>query len=60
MMMIHDTPANRAKVALLEAALSQLLAEALRRGFFGNAAVEFAVQDGTIQHVKRRLEKIEK
>jgi hypothetical protein len=54
------TPANAKKVALLQQALAELLAEALRRGFHGTAAVEWSVQDGTIQHVRRRLDRIEK
>jgi hypothetical protein len=41
-------------------AFSEILAEALRRGFFGTAAVELSVQDGTIQHIRRRVERIEK
>lgn len=54
------TPANDRKLALLEAALAELLAEALRRGFFGTAAVELSVQDGTIQHVRRKIERTER
>jgi hypothetical protein len=60
-MMTHaPTPANARKLALLEAALAELLAEALRRGFFGTAAVEVSVQDGTIQHIRRKVERIDK
>lgn len=40
--------------------MAETLAEALRRGFFGTAAVEFSVQDGTIQHIRRTVERIEK
>lgn len=40
--------------------MAELLAEALRRGFFGTAAVELSVQDGTIQHIRRTVERIEK
>ena len=57
---IHDTQVNHAKIALLQAAIGQLLAEALRQGFFGSCGVEITVQDGTIQHVKRRMERVEK
>ena len=60
-MMTHTaTPANARKVAQLEAALAEVLAEALRRGFFGTAAVELSVQDGTIQHIRRKVERIDK
>jgi len=54
------TPGNVRKVAQLEAALAEMLAEALKRGFFGTAAVELSIQDGTIQHIRRKVERIEK
>lgn len=55
-----DTTANSVKITQLEAAWTALLAESLRRGFFGTIALEISVQDGTIQHVRRKLERIEK
>ena len=60
MMTPAESPANAKKVTQLELALAELLAEALRRGFFGTAALELSVQDGTIQHIRRRVERIEK
>jgi len=54
------THGNAKKVAQLQAIMAEILAEALRRGFFGTAAVEFSVQDGTIQHIRRTVERIEK
>jgi len=36
------------------------LEQALRRGFFGQVGVELKIQDGTIQHVCRKLEQIER
>ena len=54
------TPANAKKVALLQQAVKELLSEVLRRGFYGTAAVELSIQDGAIQHVRRRLDRIEK
>ena len=54
------TPANVKKVAQLESALADTLTQALKRGFFGTAAIELSVQDGTIQHIRRKLERIEK
>lgn len=54
------TPTNAKKVAQLQEAVAELLAEALRRGFFGTAAIELSVQDGTIQHIRRTVERIEK
>jgi hypothetical protein len=60
-MMTHGTTSGNAKkVAQLESLVAELLAEALRRGFFGTAAIELSVQDGTIQHIRRTVERIEK
>ena len=59
-MSIHNTTANRAKLALLAAAWKAALSQALRRGFHGTVTVEICVQDGTIQNIKRRTERIEK
>ena len=44
----------------LEAIVAEVLTEALRHGFFGTAAIELSVQDGTIQHIRRKVERIEK
>ena len=54
------TSANVEKVAQLEAAMAELLTQALRRGFFGTAAVELSVQDGTIQQIRRTVTQLEK
>ena len=54
------TAANAKKVAQVQTALAELLKESLQRGFFGRAAVELNVQDGTIQHIRRMVERIEK
>lgn len=60
-MTTHGTiSGNAKKVAQLQSLMAELLAEALRRGFFGTAAVELTVQDGTIQHIRRTVERIEK
>lgn len=55
-----STPANAKKVAQAQSALNEILAETLRRGFHGIAALELSVQDGTIQHIRRKVERIEK
>ncbi len=57
---LSNTPVNQQKLALLHQALQELLADTLRRGFHGTAGIEFCVQDGTIQFLRRRLERIEK
>jgi len=54
------SPANAKRVAQIEAALAELLAQALQRGFFGTAAIELSVQDGTIQHIRRTVDRIER
>lgn len=56
----RHTSANEEKTAQACVALREMLADALRRGFFGTAAVEVAIQDGTIQHVRRRMEQLER
>ncbi len=60
MMTLTTTPANRTKVTQIEAALGEMLAEVLKRGFHGTAAVELSVQDGTIQKIRRTVERIER
>ena len=60
-MTTHDTtPGNAKKVAQLQSIMAELLVEAMRRGFFGTAAIELSVQDGTIQHIRRTVERIER
>ena len=49
MMTLTKTPANEEKVSLVRAALAEILAETLQRGFHGTAGIEVNVQDGTIQ-----------
>jgi len=60
MLTLNHTPANQTKVNRLETLLAEILAESLRRGFHGKAAIEWAVQDGTIQHIRRVVERLEK
>jgi hypothetical protein len=57
---MNPTHGNRIKLGQVEAALAELLAETLRRGFYGKVALELAIQDGTIQHLRRVVERIEK
>jgi hypothetical protein len=60
MLTLRNTTVNQTKLSQLESALAELLAESLRRGFHGKAAIELAIQDGTIQHIRRLVERIEK
>ena len=57
---LHETAANRTRLDQAQRAWAELLAESLRRGFHGTAAVEIAVQDGTIQHIRRKVDRLEK
>jgi hypothetical protein len=60
-MMTHGTTSgNVKKVAQLEAIMAEVLIESLRRGFFGTVSVTLSVQDGTIQSIRRSLERVEK
>ena len=43
------------KTLRAEAALAEVLKQALRRGFFGSAGVVISVQDGHIQHILVQL-----
>jgi len=54
------TPVNEKKMAQLQQALEELLRESLTRGFFGTAGVELNIQDGTIQHIRRKVERIDR
>lgn len=40
--------------------LRECMDAALRRGFFGTVTLELAVQDGTIQQLRRRIEELER
>ena len=55
-----DSPANRQQIDKVRTALATMLTEVLRRGFHGTAAIEVSVQDGTVQHIRRRTERIER
>ena len=60
-MMTHGTtPTNQQKVAQLQEAVGELLAQVLKQGFFGSAGVELSIQDGTIQTIRRKMERIER
>ncbi len=60
MMNVQLSNINQTRQELARQALEELLRDVLRRGFHGTAKVEVAVQDGTIQQVRRHLEKVER
>ena len=51
---------NERRVNRLKASMQEMLVEALHRGFFGTVTLEVGVQDGTIQHVRSTMERIER
>jgi hypothetical protein len=53
-----ETTPHRNMVQRLEQALAQLLADASRRGFYGEAAITLSVQDGRIQHIRVAMERM--
>lgn len=56
----HNAPANRKWSDQARAALEELLRASLARGFYGVVQLEVGVQDGTIQHLRRRIERLDK
>jgi len=60
MMTLTATPANQKKTAELQAMLRRVLEESLRRGFHGTVGVKLSVQDGTIQTIRGKVERIER
>ncbi len=42
----------------VEQALAQLLADASRRGFYGEAGLTLSVQDGRIQHIRVAIDRM--
>jgi hypothetical protein len=54
------TPNNAIRVEQLQKTWAEILAEVLRRGFYGTAQVEVNIQDGSIQSIRRKIEQIEK
>ncbi|MCA9100070.1 MAG: hypothetical protein KDA63_02910 [Planctomycetales bacterium] len=57
---MRDTTATTSRTQAAEATWSRLLTEMLQRGFYGTLAVEVTVQDGTIQKISERMERVNK
>jgi hypothetical protein len=58
--LLDKTPANVRRIGQLREAMEEILVRALRRDFFGVGALEFKVQDGTMQEIRQRLERVDK
>lgn len=56
----NHSRANKVKIDQIEAALTAILTETLRRGFHGKARLELTIEDGTIQHFRRVISRVEK
>ena len=46
------------KIEQVESALAKLIADASRRGFYGEAGLTLSVQDGRIQHIRVAIERM--
>ncbi len=53
-----ETTNKTNKVEQAEVAFAQLMADASRRGFYGNAGLTLSIQDGRIQHIRVAVEKM--
>ena len=60
MMKLTNTPTNQQKMVQLKTALGEILAQVLKRGFHGSAGLELTIQDGTIQSIRRSVERVER
>ena len=60
MLTTQQSPTNTAKIGRSLTLLDDLLRQALQRGFHGSVRLEITVQDGTIQHIRKCLEQLEK
>lgn len=56
----ETTPTNQQKMERIRSAMTEMLDEVLKRGFHGTATLELTVQDGTIQHIRRKMEQVER
>lgn len=55
-----DSAVNVERRTAAQGALEELLRATLVRGMHGTVALEVSIQDGTIQHVRERVERIRK
>ena len=53
-----DSMPKESKVEQATTAFAQLMADASRRGFYGNAGLTLSIQDGRIQHIRVAMEKM--
>lgn len=53
-----ETTSQKNIVDRVEQAFAQLVADASRRGFYGEAGLTLSVQDGRIQHIRVAVERM--
>ena len=53
-------PSNLTQIEPLESMLRELLANVLRKGFYGTAGISITVNDGIIQHVRSQTDQVRK
>ncbi len=58
--MINTSATNQQRLITAQERLSEALRPALQAGFYGNVALEIVIQDGTIQHVRQKTERIDR
>ncbi len=56
----RETTANELRTALFERAVREILLVAAQPDFHGTVSVELAVQKGVIQHVRQKVDRIER
>jgi hypothetical protein len=54
------TAGNARKLQQLQRVIDNLLSQILEKGFFGTGTIELDIQDGTIQNIRVRVERVER
>jgi hypothetical protein len=60
MVTLRETDANLKMIGQLKHTLSELISQTLQRGFHGTAEIRLKVHDGTIQEIRRAVERVER
>jgi hypothetical protein len=60
MKMIKESPANQTQLVRVAQAVKAMLDDVLRHDFYGTAKIEVQIDGGTIQKIRRIVERIEK
>ncbi len=60
MKMLKESPVNQTQLVRVATSLKAMLDEALRHDFYGTATIEVQIDGGTIQKIRRIVERIEK